>query len=219
MTETAKKPRATKVSAKAADTAPELIGYKGFDKDLKCRGYQYEIGKTHRHEGAVSACNSGLHLCTNPFHVWSYYPPKADNRFAEVRYGGKVASHDGDSKLAVEELTVSVELTLPAFIRAGIAVLFKRAEDAKAKGSGNYSTSATSGDYSTSIARGSHSIAVSGGRDGCVMAERDGNLLVAVERDRATGAILSHAAEIVGTNGILAGVFYQCRGGKLVEDA
>lgn len=56
--------------------------YKGFDKDLKCRGFQYEIGKEYE-ENAADICHKGFHACENPMDVFVYYNP-ADSRYCEV---------------------------------------------------------------------------------------------------------------------------------------
>lgn len=56
--------------------------YKGFDKDLKCRGFQYEIGKEYE-ENAADICYKGFHACENPMDVFRYYNP-ADSRYCEV---------------------------------------------------------------------------------------------------------------------------------------
>ncbi len=162
----AKKP--TKAKAETAAPVEPQIAYKGFNSDLACHPgggqlVQYGIGETTRHDGDVVACSSGIHVCTNPFDVWRYYPPVKGNRFGEVAYAGKVATHEGDSKLAVEEITINVELSLPAFIKAGVSFLFKRADAEKKVSASNRSTSATSGNRSTSATSGFGSTSATSG--------------------------------------------------------
>ena len=75
-----------------------ILGFKGFDKDLKCRGFQYEVGKEYTTDKA-EICEKGFHFCENPLDVFNYYSP-AISRFAEVTGGGEIKKHDGDSKNA-----------------------------------------------------------------------------------------------------------------------
>jgi hypothetical protein len=104
---------------KAAEAAAPIVAYKGFDKDMKCRGFQFEVGKTYKHKGKVEPCESGFHACTEPFDVWGYYGP-CDARFAEVELSGKTATHDQDSKIAAAEITIKAELTMPQFIKRAV---------------------------------------------------------------------------------------------------
>ncbi len=223
----AKKP--TKAKAETAAPVEPQIAYKGFNSDLACHPgggqlVQYGIGETTRHDGDVVACSSGIHVCTNPFDVWRYYPPVKGNRFGEVAYAGKVATHEGDSKLAVEEITINVELSLPAFIKAGVSFLFKRADAEKkvsasnrstSATSGNRSTSATSGFGSTSIASGANSIALAAGMASKAKAAA-GSAIVVAEYDD-TGKLLGVHAAMVGRDGIKPDTLYRAEGGKLVE--
>ena len=81
--------------AGAAKSQDVVVAYKGFDKDLRCRGFQYEVGKTYTHEGNVSLCEGGFHACENPLSVWSFYSLVGGNRFAVVEQSGDIAK-DGD---------------------------------------------------------------------------------------------------------------------------
>lgn len=70
-----------------------IKGFKGFDNDLKCRGYQYEVGQYFQEEGKIEACSKGFHFCENPFDVFSYYPPFTENginRYCVVEGGGSI---------------------------------------------------------------------------------------------------------------------------------
>jgi hypothetical protein len=117
-TQPTKKPRTKKAPAKTVE--PAIIAYKGFDKDLACRGYQYTVGQTFKHEGRVEACSSGFHSCENPWDVLSYYPLGGDNRFAVVKASGTIGRHSSDSKIASATLHIEAELKLPDFITRAI---------------------------------------------------------------------------------------------------
>ncbi|MDJ6145062.1 hypothetical protein LD763_23470 [Salmonella enterica] len=104
----------------------EIVTFKGFNKDLKCRDFQFEIGKTFHHDGKVEACGSGFHACECPFDVFSYYSP-ADSRFAEtISFGITDREEDGDTKIASASITIKAELTLPQFIQRGIEWIWSK---------------------------------------------------------------------------------------------
>ena len=77
-----------------------ITAYKGFDKNLKCRDFQYEVGKSYKHQGEIEPCKSGFHACEYPLSVFNYYAP-ADSRFAEVETSGKVVK--SENKIACEK--------------------------------------------------------------------------------------------------------------------
>lgn len=111
---------------KQAETAP-IITYKGFDKDLKCRGFQYAIGESYEHDGAVKACNAGFHACEHPLNVFEYYAP-AGNRFAAVEQSGELSRHDGDTKVASSKITIKAEIGIPGLVKAAVEYVTSRCE-------------------------------------------------------------------------------------------
>ncbi|MDY1163404.1 hypothetical protein [Pseudomonas aeruginosa] len=96
-----------------------VTAYKGFKQDLTCRGYQFEIGGTYKHEGEVKACASGFHSCEYPLDVFGYYAP-GESRFAIVKASGKLSRHDDDSKIASATLVVEAEINMPTMISRAI---------------------------------------------------------------------------------------------------
>ena len=140
----------------------KIIAYKAMDKNMMCRGKQYEVGKTY-HEDKADCCNAGMHACENPLDVLHYYPLKDGPRFFEVECGGNVDKSGEDSKLACTELTVKGEVNFAGLVKATVNAVFNRAKGKEPFSSGDYSTAGSSGDYSTAGSSGCSSTAGSSG--------------------------------------------------------
>ena len=101
----------------------KIIAYKGFDQDLKCRDFQYKIGRKYIHKGKVAPCESGFHACEYPLDVFRYYGP-AESRFAEVEASGEIVPRE--DKICCEKIKIKTELTLGALIQAAVKFTFDR---------------------------------------------------------------------------------------------
>ncbi|MDF7681881.1 hypothetical protein PT300_15375 [Enterobacteriaceae bacterium ESL0689] len=143
-----------------------IVTYKGFNKDLTCRDFQFEIGKTYHHEGNVEVCNSGFHSCESPFDVFNYYPP-AISRYAEVINSGDIdrESDRGDTKIASASITITAELTLPEFIQRGIEWIWNKIDKSREQKimNGNRSAATNTGDQSAATNTGYQSAATNTG--------------------------------------------------------
>ena len=129
------------------------VMYKGFDKDLKCRGFQYEEGKEYIHEGTVKACQGGFHACENPFDVFEHYSPNDFHRFCAVEGSGK-EDVEGN-KTSFEKLKIKVELGLSGLIKAGVQFCLDRVKwTDRASATGDYSGASATGDCSGASATG-----------------------------------------------------------------
>jgi len=99
---------------------PESITtFKGFDRNWKCRDFQYEVGKTYEHSGKPVVCLSGFHACEYPLDVFNYYAP-AGSRFALVEQAGDISRHGEDSKGASSKITIKAEVNFAGLIKAAI---------------------------------------------------------------------------------------------------
>ncbi|OPX52430.1 hypothetical protein B5P53_05985 [Citrobacter portucalensis] len=213
-------------------TQKTIVTYKGFNKDLQCRDYQFAIGETYHHEGNVEACGSGFHACECPFDVFGYYPP-ADSRFAEtISFGVTDREEGGDTKIASASITIKAELTLPQFIQRGIEWIWSKIDksleqqimcgyrsaatntgyQSAATNTGYQSAATNTGYQSAAEVSGSQSVAAAFGIEGKARAS-EGGAIVLCYRDE-DGELIHIRASKVGENGIKADVWYQ-----LNEDA
>ena len=104
----------------------KIIGYKGFDKDFKCRDFQYEVGKEYTHDGKVEMCSSGFHFCENPPDVFNYYNAGENNRFAVVE-ADEVSPEKGevDSKRVAGKLKIKAEISVFELCKIAVEIFFK----------------------------------------------------------------------------------------------
>ena len=138
--------------------------YKGFDKDLRCRGFQYEVGKEYE-EKEAKACEKGFHACENPFDVFSYYPPCDGNRYCEVEQDGTLSEHGEDTKVASTKIKIGVELGLRGLIQAGVSLILDRVNwhDSAATNTGYQSAATNTGYKSAATNTGNYSAATNTG--------------------------------------------------------
>lgn len=205
----------------------EIVTFKGFNKDLTCRDFQFAIGETFHHDGKVEACGSGFHACECPFDVFSYYPP-AESRYAEtISFGVIDREEEGDTKIASASITIKSELTLPQFIQRGIEWIWSKIDksleqqimtgnQSAATNTGNRSAATNTGDWSAAEVSGSQSVAASLGIEGKARAS-EGGAIVLCYRDE-DGELIHIRASKVGENGIMPDIWYQLNeDGEFVE--
>ena len=174
-----------------------MKGYKGFDKNWKCRDMQYEVGKTYE-EAEARLCNKGLHFCENPFDVFSYYSPENQSRYAVVEAENVTDEKDSDTKRVAKKLTIKTELNLIGIVKAGMEYIKehinvekikeKAFDESTAATSGNESTAATSGNESTAATSGNESTAATSGNESTAATSGDRST-AATSGDRSTAIV------------------------------
>ena len=196
-----------------------IKGYKGFDKDLKCRDFQYEVGKTYETDYAKT-CKHGFHFCENPFDVFGYYPPcdsNGLNRFCEVEGYGEI-DKDDDSKIACSKIKIGTEIKLDGLIKAGVKFILDKVKW-KECNTGNRSAATNTGDQSAATVNGKDSIAIVTGKN----SKAKGSLgcwIVLTERGEWNGEtypILDVKAFKVDGVKIKADIYYMLVEGELKE--
>jgi hypothetical protein len=96
-----------------------IKSYKAFDKNMRCRDFQYEVGKEYEMDGDIKCCNRGFHACKNPLEVWNYYD-MLNSRFAEVEQSGKIDEEGNSTKVCSSHIKIKAELKLADIIKVGV---------------------------------------------------------------------------------------------------
>ena len=216
--------------------------YKGFDKNMKCRDFQYEEGKTYTHPGTPKLCDEGFHACEVPLDCLKYYAPADGSIYREVEMEGVTDEHGDDSKRVGKVIKIGAKLRIRDLVRFSIDIFKKNTEGSRAATSGykstavtsgGYSTAATSGDkstaatsggystavtsggYSTAVVEGKESIALSGGYKSMAKGTL-GCWLVLAERDDEDHILGVKAIKVDGVQ-IKPETFYILKDGEVVE--
>ena len=209
----------SKAKAKAAQSErpPVIEAIKGFDKNLKCRDFQFAIGETYTHAGAVKACASGFHACENPIDVFSYYEPGI-SRFAVVEMAGEFSrEEDADSKVAAASITIKAELTIPEVIGRAFAWIVAHCSPADSSHTTGYSSASSATGYrSASSATGVAAVAMNIGYEGKAKASEGAAIVLCAHN---TDGTLRHIrASKIGDNGVKPDTWYALsQDGEFVE--
>ncbi len=125
--------------------------FKGFNKDLTCRGFQYEEGKEFETERA-ECCEAGFHACEYPLDVFHYYSP-AQSIFHEVEMSGDMDRETCDSKICSTKIKIGAKLSIAGLVKCAIDFTMARINK-EASSDESYGASSATGDYGASSATG-----------------------------------------------------------------
>ena len=139
-----------------------IKSYKAFDKNMQCRGFQYEVGKDYEMDGEIKCCERGFHACKSPMEVWDHYD-MLNSRFAEVEQSGKIDEEGNSTKICSSHIKIKAELKLadiinigvewlkditsPTKVKTDIAQIGSSGDSAQIGSSGYYAQIGSSGDY------------------------------------------------------------------------
>lgn len=209
-----------------------VIAYKGFNKDMTCRGFHYEVGKTYSLPDGehVKLCEKGFHACENPLDVFRYYAP-GESVFCEVEQSGE--RERGESKQVSSVITIKRSLSIDELCRRGHDFLSQKSSKRKIAGNRGSATagdresatvgdngSAVSGDYGSATAEtakvGDYGIAAARGERPRACG-KIGALLV-IQLTSKLGDLIAQASGTIDGKSIKSDTWYTLKDGKMVED-
>ena len=131
----------------------KIIAYKGFDKNLKCRDFQYEVGKEYEMDGDIKCCERGFHACESPLEVFDHYD-MLNSRFAKVEQSGEIDKEENSTKVCSSKIKVKAEMKLADMINLGVEWIKEVTSPTKVKkedklndNGGDYAKIGSSGNY------------------------------------------------------------------------
>ena len=221
-----------------------MIVYKGTDKDMKCRGFQFELGKEYE-EAEAKLCNKGFHGCEYPLDVFAHYNP-AGSRFFVADLDGVTDERESvDTKRVGTKIKLRAEIGIAGIVKAAVEYIKEKAESSKnqtgdysaATNTGYYSAATNTGDQSAATNTGDYSAATNTGDQSAATVDGKESIAIVTGVDsRASGAIGCWLVltERGGWNGdtypikevravkvdgeiIKPGVFYKLENGEVVK--
>ena len=212
--------------------------YKGTNKDMKCRGFQYKLGETAVFDGEPHLCKAGLHACEQPIDVLNHYTPNESRYFEAEAEEVSAERESSDSKIVAKKMTLKAEIGVPGLVKAQIEYVksqigfddaIKRANAEKENhATGNLGAASATGYRGAASATGNRGAASATGKAGVALAAgleckamgALGCAICCVERGEWNGKtypIVAVKAAIVDGENIRADTWYQLKNGKFVE--
>ena len=211
----------------------KIIAYKGFDKNLKCREFQYEVGKEYEMDGDIKCCERGFHACESPLEVFGHYD-MLNSRFAEVEQSGEIDKEEDTTKVCSSKIKIKAELNLADIVKLGVEWIKDVTSPSKLKketdlndngnnsaqiGSSGYSAQIGSSGYSAQIeSTGNHSVVMAAGNNSIAKA-KIGSWITLAEWDCIDGVWIPIYVKTEKVDGehIKADTFYKLVNGEFKE--
>ena len=221
-----------------------IKSYKAFDKNMQCRGFQYEVGKEDEMEGHIECCKSGFHACEYPWDVFDYYD-MLESRFAEVEQSGTIDREEDTTKVCSSRIKIKAELKLadiinigvewlkditsPSKVKTGCALndnggekkqIGSSGDSAKIGSSGYYAQIGSSGDYAKIDSTGEDSVIMCAGNSSIAKAKVGSWITLAEWKwsyEKNHNVPVCVKTEYVDGDNIKADTLYQLKNGKFVE--
>ena len=203
--------------------------YKGTDKDMKCRGFQYKLGEAAVFDGEPHLCRAGLHACEQPIDVLNHYAPNKSRYFEADAEEVTDERESDDSKIVAKKMTLKAEIGVPGLVKAQIEYVksqigfddaIKRANaEKKNHATGDRGAASATGYRGAASATGKAGVALAAGL-GCKAMGALGCAICCVERGEWNGKtypIIAVKAAIVDGEKIKAGTWYCLKNGEFVE--
>ena len=212
-----------------------MKAYKGFNKDMKCRGFQFEEGKAY-HEDTAVLCDCGFHACLDPLDCFGYYDPY-DSVYHEVEINNVSEQRENDTKVVAKDIKIGSRLSIKDIVKASIDFTFSNVQKenntdcasgdySRQAASGYYSSQAASGDYSRQAASGYYSRQETTGKN-CVMMSagnggqargKIGSWIVLTEwKSRGNESIPTVVAKRIDGTEVKEDTWYTLKNGEFVE--
>ena len=221
-----------------------ITSYKAFDKNMQCRGFQYEVGKEYEMDGEIKCCKQGFHACKSPMEVWDYYD-MLSSRYAEVEQSGKIDKEENSTKVCSSRIKIKAELKLADIINIGVEWLKDITSPSKVKtdgelngngdrrkqigSSGDYAKIGSSGDSAKIGSSGDYAKIDSTGEDSVIMCAGNSSIAKAKEGswitlaewkwndEKKRNVPVCVKTEYVDGDNIKADTWYQLKNRKFVE--
>ena len=212
-----------------------ITSYKAFDKNMKCRGFQYEVGKEYEMDGEIKCCNRGFHACKSPMEVLDYYD-MFHSRYAEVEQSGKIDKEENSTKVCSSRIKIKAELKLADIINIGVEWLKDITSPSKVKAdgvlndngnrrkqigsSGDYAQIGSSGDYAQIGSTGEDSVIMCAGNSSIAKAKVGSWITLAEWKwsdEKKRDVPVCVKTEYVDGENIKADTWYQLKNRKFVE--
>lgn len=202
-----------------------IKSYKGFDKNLRCRDFQYEIGGIYEMDGEIKVCSRGFHACESPLEVFDHYS-MIGSRFCEVEQDGNISKEDRGTKICSSKIKIKTELKLANMINLGVEWLKEITSpekiktsikdnsscyDAQIGSSGNYAKIDSTGEDCVIMCAGINSVAKASKGSWVTLSEWS----YSEEKQRYIPICVK--TEFVDGEKIKADTYYSLKGGVFVE--